>query len=118
VITTIATIVLYVCAAVCILVGVRAHRSTRQLVAVRHQLEARLQQAAEDRAFARWANWTMLSVTDNKGYVHASTLRQLYSAGRWDAVWEAPIAVSLWHGDPDVVKRWEQDIQHERDQRG
>jgi hypothetical protein len=102
---------MYVCAAAaaavrCLLAG-RRHRRTTE------QLRARVHQAAEDRAFVLWATWTMLSVTDRDGMIRAATLRQLYTTGQYDQVWDAPIAVSIWHGDPDVVQRWETELHQE-----
>jgi hypothetical protein len=118
VITVISTIVVWVVAIACAVAGIRAHLGTRKLKRITKQLNDRLQQAAEDRSFALWANWTMLTVTDTKGYVHAGTLRQIYTTGRWDAVWEAPIAVALWHGDPDVVHRYQAELGQEEKRSG
>lgn len=89
---------------------IRLHLMNRKVKASAALLKSRLEQGASDRRFTHWATWTMLSVTDSKGYVHAATLRQLYETGHWDAVWDTPVAVALWHGDPDAVKRYEAEI--------
>lgn len=77
------------------------------------QYMAQADQAKADRAFVLWATYTMLTVTDHKGYVHAATLRQLHSTGRWDLVWDAPVAVALWHGDPDTITRYQNEVRGE-----
>lgn len=113
----IAVTVAYLCALLAVTGAVRCMRATRKLSRITLTLNARLQQAAEDRAFVEWANWTMLTVTDNQGYVRAATLRQLYTSGQWDHVWDAPIAVAIWHGNPDVVQRFAEELDQE-EQRG
>jgi hypothetical protein len=87
--------------------------SIRRTERARLYLERIIDQAAADKAFAQWANWTMLSVTDGSGYIHAATLRQLHRDGPWDQVWDAPVAVALWHGNPDVINRFTEEMDQE-----
>lgn len=112
----IATLVAYVTALVAAAGAVRTHVARRRLLDTTARMTANLEQAARDRAFAKWANWTMLTVTDSKGYVHAATVSQIYYTGKWDNVWDAPVAVAVWHGDPDVVDRYQAELTHEHDQ--
>lgn len=109
----IATIVAWAATAFFAVAGLRAHLHARQLRRNNRRLVDRLGQATEDRQFVMWANWTMLTVTDNRGYVHAATLRQLYTTGRWDAIWDSPVAVAVWHGDPDTVHQFNADLNRE-----
>lgn len=96
--------------------GVSAFRhntARRRLDSTRRRLENVLDQAATDRAFAVWANWTMLSVTDQDGMVYAATLRQLHNLPLSERVWDAPIAVALWHGNPDVIEQYENELKED-----
>lgn len=111
--TAIAIAVAYSTALMALVSAVRCMLATRKLARITLVLTARQQQAAEDRVFVEWANWTMLTVTDAKGYVHAATLRQLYTTGRWDHIWDSPVAVALWHGNPDVVDRFIDELDQE-----
>ena len=106
-------VICYTLAGTAAAAGLRAHLNTRRLIATRNRLDAVLDQAAADRAFARWADWTVLTATDAQGYIHASTLRQHYTSGEWDQVWDSPIAVALWHGDPDTVTRFAEEMERE-----
>jgi hypothetical protein len=90
--------------------GVRAHLSTRRLVRTRTRLDNMLQQAAEDRAFARWAEYTMLTVTDREGIIWATTLPEFWKSGEWDRIWDHPAAASFWHAHPDTLARWRNEI--------
>lgn len=100
-----------------ILSGIAGFRHTlarRHLDSTRRRLEHIIDQAATDRAFAVWANWTMLSVTDSDGMVHAATLRQLQQVPHLtERVWDAPIAVTLWHGNPDLIEQYEAELSEE-----
>lgn len=59
--------------------------------------------AARDAALAGWARTTMISVTDRTGIIYAATLAQLHTdVGDIDRVWGDPIAVSVWHPDPEL----------------
>lgn len=93
-----------------VLALVQATKTAYRLKHLMIQFMAREEQARTDRAFVLWATYTMLTVTDHKGYVHASTLRQLHSTGRWDLVWDAPVAVALWHGNPDTIGRYQNEV--------
>lgn len=103
----------YTCALLALAAAVRSMIATRKLSRLTLVMSARVQQAAEDRVFVEWSNWTMLTVTDQQGYIHAATLRQLYTTGQWDHVWDAPIAVAIWHGNPDVVTRYNTELDQE-----
>ncbi|MFB6859286.1 hypothetical protein ACFCXC_35300 [Streptomyces microflavus] len=89
--------------------AVQSRAATRRLRALVRQQAARSAQAATDRAFVIWANWTMLTVTDRDGMIQAATLRQLYTTGYWDRIWDNPVAVALWHGDPDTLTAYADD---------
>lgn len=99
-----------------VLALVQATKTAYRLKHLMIQYMAREDQARQDRAFVLWATYTMLTVTDTKGYVHAATLRQLYSTGRWDLVWDAPVAVAVWHGDPDTIDRYQNEVRGEHHQ--
>lgn len=93
--------------------GVQARAATRRLRALIRQQQHRTDQAARDRAFVIWAQQTMLTVTDRDGMIQAATLRQLHTAGFWDRVWDAPVAVALWHGDPDTITTYADQLTQE-----
>jgi hypothetical protein len=61
-----------------------------------------LTEGARHRAFFEWAKWTMITVTDKRAMVYAATLTQLYEDQVTEKVWDDPIAVALWHADPDL----------------
>lgn len=111
---TIAIIVAYTTAFMAAAAATRSMLAARRLARLSLSLTARHQQASEDRAFVEWANWTMISVTDSKGYISAATMRQLYTTGQWDHIWDTPLAVAIWHGNPDVVQRFETELREER----
>lgn len=96
-----------------VLAVIQATKNAYQLKHLMINYMAQAEQAKADRAFVLWATYTMLTVTDTKGYVHAATLRQLHSTGRWDMVWDAPVAVALWHGDPDTIDRYQNEARRD-----
>lgn len=110
---TLATLAAVVTSVTAAVAAVQARATTRRLRSLTRQQQHRAEQASADRAFAIWANWTMLTVTDRDGMINAATLRQLYHTGYWDRVWDAPVAVALWHGDPDTVTAYADEIDQE-----
>lgn len=97
----------------CVVTIFRCWAATAKVQQQTAQMERRAARSAEDRAFVVWAGRTMLTVTNREGYVQACTLHQLYSSGFWDNVWDAPIAVSTWNADPEVIDRYSQELAEE-----
>lgn len=108
---TLAAFTAYVAASAALTMALIAARDTRRVRVAARVLAARTQLADHDRDFARWASRTFLTVVDHDGQVHAHTIASLYAAGeeQWDQVWDIPVAVSLWHGDPDLIARYASD---------
>jgi hypothetical protein len=75
------------------------------------QSRRELRQAQTDDAFIGWANWTIFSVTARDGTVYSGTLRELYNERVMEKTWVDPIAVSLWHADPDVHSDYVRDAE-------
>lgn len=95
-----ATVIPWVIAALVALAAVWTHRADRR------RLARMARENDHARAFHGWARYTALTVVPQSGRVHALTLHELWRSTHWDYVWDAPIAVSLWHGDPDTVHRY------------
>lgn len=58
------------------------------------------------RGLSEWANWTMLTVVEQNGDVHAWTLRQLYDWQITDRSWRAPVSVTIWQANGELYKAW------------
>lgn len=112
--TAIAISCAYVALLACVAGVFRTWAATRVLAQQSAQMERRAAQAAMDRAFAIWASKTMLTITTDQGYVQAATLRQLYTSGYWDQVWQTPIAAAIWHAEPDVIDRYANELAEEQ----
>lgn len=111
--STLATLAAAVTSVAAAVGALRCMSATRRLRSLIRQQQRRTDQAAADRAFVIWARQTMLTVTDQDGMIQAATLRQLYTAGFWDRIWDAPVAVSLWHGDPDTITAYADQLDQE-----
>lgn len=111
--TAIAVACAYTALLICVAGVFRVWAATRTLAQASAQMERRADQAAKDRAFVAWAGQTVLTVTTNQGNVQAATLRQVYTSGYWDQVWDTPIATALWHAEPDVIDRYATELAEE-----
>lgn len=112
--TWIAVVCGYTALLACVAGVFRIWAATRVLAQQSAQMERRAAQAALDRAFAIWASKTMLTVTNAQGYVQASTLRELYTSGYWDQVWDTPVAAAVWHAEPEVIDRFHAELTEEQ----
>lgn len=59
------------------------------------------------RGLSEWAQWTMLTVVDQDGTIHAWTLRQLYDWKIIERVWADPVSVSVWAAHGELYKQWQ-----------
>jgi hypothetical protein len=109
----IAALTLYTFAAITFALGCWYYLERARLTVARSAVEGQMKQAREDRALREWCNFTMLSVTDSKGYIYAATLRQLHTTGMWERVWDAPVAVAFWYGNPDTIERYRNELDQE-----
>lgn len=107
------TLIVWTATGACVWAGLRAHLSTRRLRTLTTQMANRLEQAAQDRAFAHWSTRTMLTIVRADGTIDSTTLRDLFlhRTELGDGhVWSDPISVSVWHADPDVINRFRQEL--------
>ncbi|NUR38800.1 MAG: hypothetical protein HOV73_01770 [Streptomyces sp.] len=110
---TLAVLAAYIAAALMIVGFCRYHGARRALDFTRTRLENVLEQAARDGAFAEWGRGTMLTVTGSDAYIHVATIHQIYLTEQWDRIWDHPVAVALWHADPDTISRYRHEIDQE-----
>lgn len=71
------------------------------------------EQATNDRALARWAQSTMLSVVDTAGHIHAATVDELAHRHDQDRTWVSPLYVSLWHGTDEQITQYREEMHPE-----
>lgn len=61
------------------------------------------------RGLSEWANWTMFTVVERNGDVHAWTLRQLYDWQITDRSWCEPVSVTIWQANGELYKAWQEE---------
>lgn len=73
----------------------------------RHEYNTVMRELDDERfalSMGRRAPWIMLTITEQDGTIHASTLAQLLAdttpQGR-DKIWNEPLIAALWYLDPD-----------------
>lgn len=59
--------------------------------------------ALAEAEMTRWAQETMLMVTDRSALVHTYTISDLYDRAGTEHIWIDPVAVSIWRAGPDLT---------------
>lgn len=114
---TLAIIFAYLATAGAVLGTAITYRARRRMQAMTARLTHAMAGMEKHRAFVYWGTWTMLSVTAADGSIEARTLRQLYDQNTPDRVWDAPIAVSLWTAEPEVLDAFRAELDAEEQAR-